>query len=266
MIFSCSNEIPSVPENKISEEEILEIYLVKGARKYSYLSKEWDEWINRGLEADSTIAYLWQQKALPFWKQKKYSQAIEFYDKAVKLDPARWLSRLGFLKCIFAKDYSAALFDLTKATKTYGTIYEQDHSLEFYKAICHLQLNNFKKALGILKTSVNKEKEISGPDWVHYLDYYYLGISHYEIGNYAKAIAEFDNALKSYPNFSDAQYYKSICLKYLGKQEMATALMKEGKLNFENGNSFNEDSSIYEDYPYQITWQWSSSHLMLKQQ
>lgn len=262
--FGCINAQPPVSETIIPEEEILDIYLVKGARKYSYLSKEWDDWISRGLEADSTIAYLWQQKALPYWKQKKYSQAIKFYDKAVELDPERWLSRLGFLKCIFAKDYPEALLDLIAATNTYGSIYEQDHSLKFYMGICHLQMDEYEKALGIMEETVSSEILVSGAEWVHYLDYYYLGICHYELGNYEKAIMEFNNALQGYPTFSDAQYYKSISLKYLGKHETAKALMKLGKLNHEKGNSFNEDSSVYEDYPYQITWQWRSAHLMLK--
>lgn len=56
-----------------SQDEIIQEYLINGAWKYTYLSKEWDEWINLGLQKDSTIAYLWQQKALPFLETKKIS-------------------------------------------------------------------------------------------------------------------------------------------------------------------------------------------------
>ena len=45
-----------------SKDQILETYLEKGAWQHHYLSKEWEEWIDKGLAKDSTIAYLWQQK------------------------------------------------------------------------------------------------------------------------------------------------------------------------------------------------------------
>ena len=126
-----------------------------------------------------------------------------------------------------------------------------------------MQLNKFEKAKSILEQTINSETKKSGPAWVHFLDYFYLGISHYELGNYEIANSHFNAALKDYPKFSDAQYYKSICLHYLKKPSEAKALMTLAKLNFESGFTFNEDSSRYEDYPYQITWQWSSCHAML---
>ena len=50
--------------------QIINTYLKNGAWNYGYLSKEWGEWIDKGLEQDSTVAYLWQQKALPYWKSR----------------------------------------------------------------------------------------------------------------------------------------------------------------------------------------------------
>lgn len=263
-LLSCSRVEKKVASSTEVQEEIIDTYLRNGAWKYHYLSKEWEEWINKGLEKDSNVAYLWQQKALPYWKQKKYSQAIRLYRRAVELDPQRWLSRLGFLKCVFAKNYASALEDLSLSREKYGLIYEQDHSLEFYMGLCFLQLNKYENAKSILEQSVMSEREKSGPDWVHYLDYYYLGIAFYELGNYEQAIVQFDHALKNYPKFSDGQFYKSICLNYLNKPGEAKALMIEAKQNYENGNSFNEDSSRYEYYPYQLTWQWTSCLAMLK--
>jgi len=243
--------------NNLDQDKIVEKYLKNGAWNHHYLTKEWDQWINKGLQKDSTIAYLWQQKALPFWKQKKYQLAISYYDKAVHLDREKWLSRLGFLKCIFAKDYSSALVDLIDYQKEFGSTHEQDHTLEFYIGICNLQLNHYDNALKILKENVENQESEYGINWVHFLDRYYLAIAYYETNNYKNAITEFNKVLNEYPNFSDAQYYKSICLKYIGQIEEAKALMIIGKDNFEKGNTFNEASSLYEIYPYQLTWQWS---------
>lgn len=262
--ISCNKKPTQEKPIGKNQDEILNTYLKNGAWKHHYTTKEWDEWINKGLKQDSTIAYLWQQRAMPLWKQKKYQLAISYFDKAVALDRKKWLSRLGFLKCIFAKDYNAALKDLTTYKQEFGSTYEQDHSLEFYIGLCYLQLNHYDKALVNLQESVNYEIDQHGENWVHYLDRFYLAIAFYELGEYKKAILEFDKVLKEYPNFSDAKYYKSISLNYLNKKEEAKLLMAEGKLNFKNGNTFNEDSSLYEDYPYQLTWQWEATDYILK--
>ena len=96
-LFGQNNEFTS----KNNEEKTIELYLKNGAWNHHYLSKEWNKWIDKGILEDSTIAVFWQQKALPFWKQKKYESAIRYYNKAVLYDRQTWLSRLGFLKCIF---------------------------------------------------------------------------------------------------------------------------------------------------------------------
>ena len=250
--------------NTIDQEQVLNEFLVEGARKYHYTLREWDEWIMKGLEVDSTVAYLWQQKALPYWKQKKYQLAISCYNKAVQFNRKRWLSRLGFLKCIFAKDYIGSLADLKTYISEFGSTVEQDHSLEIYMGICYLQLNQFDNALKALEENVEREEKIYGADWVHYLDRYYLAIAYYEKGYFNKAIVELDKVLIEYDNFSDAQYYKSLCLNYLGNKNDAKSIMADGKLNFESGFTFNEDSNLYEDYPYQITWQWNATWQLLQ--
>ena len=263
MFFTyCQAQNDVIAENH-NQENIINKYLKNGAWNYHYLTKEWEAWIDKGIEEDSTIAYLWQQKALPFWKQKKYQLAITYYNKAVAFDNQEWLSRLAFLKCIFAKDYNGSLTDLSTYKAAYGSIYEQDHSLEFYMGICYLQLNQFDDAFKVLKENIQYQEKEYGAGWVHYLDRYYLGIAYYEKNDYTLAIAEFDKALKEYSNFSDAQYYKSICLNYLGQKEAAKVLMGTGKVNYENGFTFNEDSNKYENYPYQLTWQWQTAQLML---
>jgi len=259
----CKGQDKDIVTNN-RQDAIIGKYLNNGAWNHHYLTKEWDEWVNKGIQEDSTIAYLWQQKALPFWKQKKYQLAIMYYNKAVDLDRQQWLSRLAFLKCIFAKDYNGALVDLIAYKKEYGSTYEQDHTLEFYMGICYLQLNQFDNALKILKENVETQENEYGVSWVHFLDRYYLAMAYYEQNNYTMTISELDKVLKEYPNFSDAQYYKSICLNYLGEKEKAKILIIEGKSNFENGNTFNEDSNIYENYPYQLTWQWEVAQSILK--
>jgi tetratricopeptide (TPR) repeat protein len=264
LLFACKQDTPlenfSLQEY---QEVIIDKFLKNGAWNYHYLTKEWGEWIDKGIKEDSTIAILWQQKALPFWKQKKYQLATSYYEKAVKYDRALWLSRLGFLKCVFAKDYPNALKDLTTYISEFGSTYQQDHPLEMYMGICYLQLGDTKKAYEVLKAEVETQAQEFGEDWVPFLDRFYLGVTLYELNEYESAIGQFDKALLAYPNFSDAQYYKSLCMHYLGRKEEAQNLMANAKSNFESGFTFNEDSSKYEDYPYQVTWQWAAAESLV---
>ena len=263
--LGCNSNIDQKqhPISSPNTDYIIDTYLKNGAWNYHYLTKEWDEWINKGIAEDSTIAYLWQQKALPFWKQKKYQQATSYYDKAVQFDRKGWLARRGFLKCIFTKDYTASLIDLKDYRDEFGPTYEQDHSLEFYMSVCYLQLNQYNQAFTILEKEIDQQKLEYGDQAIHYLDQFYLAIALFELKEYNKAISQLDIVLTKYPRFSDAQYYKSLCLHYLNQKNEAKTLALQGKANFENGYTFNEDSSKYEDYPYQITWQWEAIESIL---
>src|SRR5699024_2509890 len=125
LIFSCieKNDWKESEEtfiiNEEKQEEIIEKYLRNGAWKHELYSMEWQEEINKGLAQDSTIAYLWQQKAMPLFKQRKYEAGMEFIDKAVQYDPERWQDYRAFIKCIFAKTYREAIIDFEDYKEKY---------------------------------------------------------------------------------------------------------------------------------------------------
>ncbi|MEN5436586.1 tetratricopeptide repeat protein [Sphingobacterium faecium] len=254
-LFSCQNakiEKTSPEENKSKQKAIVDRYLVDSAHQYSYYSKEWQKYIDMGLKEDSTIAYLWQQKAMPLFKQGKYELGMQYLDKAVFYDKDNYLNYRGFIKCIFAKTYQEAIVDFEEAISLHGNSHVMDHSYQFYIALSLLQLNEFEKAEVILKQEIDKMLQELGEDWVHHLDLFYYGISQYEQGKYNMAIKTFDRALNKYQQFSDAKYYKAISLVHLDKTEAASKLIEEATIDRKNGYTINEDNAIYERYPYQI--------------
>ncbi len=118
-----------------------------------------------------------------------------------------------------------------------------------------MQLNEFKKAEQILQSDFDRTIKERGESWIHYLDLVYMGIIQYELRNYARAISYFDKSLAEYVEFSDAKYYKGICLLHLNEdQNKVEILMKEAKKDSEKGYSRNEDNSFYEAYPYKVNW------------
>ena len=238
---------------KIRQDKIIEEYLTNCAEKYNYTIQmsERQACLDEGLKIDSTIAYLWQQKAMPYFKVRKYEVGMTFLDKAVEYNPERWQPYRGFMKCIFSKSYKDAIADLEDCKKKFGNGYVMDHTYDFYIALSYLQLNEYEKAERILQKYVDeiyKDRQ----QLEHQTAYFYLGIAKYELKKFDDAIAIFDKALKIYPNFSDVKFYKAVCLSLLSKQEEATELFKQVKEDFKLGYKLNEDNVIYELYPYQL--------------
>lgn len=244
--------LPCLSQSK--QDAIIEKYLTQGAYRYHYTLQGWQDQIDLGLAQDSTLAILWQNKALPYWKTKKYDLALACYDKAVFYDRETYLGRRGYLKCIFKKDYQGAIEDMQLAQEEFGYNYQSDHSYSFYIALSYLQLNAFTKAHEILQADFNRTIQKQGESWIHYLDLFYMGIIYYELRDYTKARLYFDKALLEYPQFSDAKYYKGLCYLVEGDTAQAENLMREAKINFEQGYTFNEGDSPYETYPYQVNW------------
>jgi tetratricopeptide (TPR) repeat protein len=257
-IYLEKNEIKKTDSElkiiKQRQDSLIDLHLKNGAWKYNYYSSEWQSEIDKGLAKDSTIAYMWQQKAMPLFKQGKYEIGMEYIDKAVKYDRQGWQDYRAFIKCIFAKTYREAIKDFEDCKKRFGYRYVMDHSYDFHIALSYLQLNEFKKAEQIFKIDYEKQLSEHGEDWLHPVDLFYYGISKYEQGKYKEAIELFDLALKIHAQFSDAQYYKAMCLGKIGKGAEAQELMKIAKINGKQGFTFNEDNVIYERYPYQIRW------------
>ncbi|ESU24519.1 hypothetical protein FEDK69T_09680 [Flavobacterium enshiense DK69] len=243
-------------DKKKAQEAIVKEYLTDCALKYnySYQMAEWQACLDAGLKKDSTIAYLWQQKAMPYFKARKYEIGMVFIDKAVKYDAERWQSYRAFIKCIFAKTYKDAITDFEDCKRKFGNNYVMDHTYNFYIALCYLQLNEFKKAEVLLQDYVDSTQKLKGEDWVHHTALFYLGISIYEQARWDEAITTFDRALTRYKNYSDVKYYKGVCLYRLGKIQECETMMKESKEDYALGYKINEDNVAYETYPYQIKW------------
>lgn len=251
-LFACAQEKPKTKKEK--QDAIIKEHLEGCAYQYDYTISmvEWQECIDNGLKKDSTIAYLWQQKAMPLFKARKYEAGMIFLDKAVKYDKKSWLPYRAFIKCIFSKTYKDAIVDFEESKKIFGNTYEMDHTYDFYIGLSYLQLNDFKKAEEIFKNNIEFVKNTQSEDAIHHLDLFYYGISKYEQNKLEEAIVEFDKALEKYPEFSDVEIYKGICLYKLGQKEKSEALIEKAKADLKKGYTINEDNAIYERYPYQI--------------
>jgi len=262
VLIGCNQKknLKTSKENEVSkftqkqQDSVIEVYLKNGAWQNDPYSQEWQKEIDKGLEVDSTVAYFWQQKAMPLFKQSKYELGMPFIDKAVKYNPKKWQDYRAFIKCIFSKQYKDAIVDFRDYQDKYGYGFVMDHSYNFYIALSYLQLNEFEKAERIFEKDYNKTIQENKEGWLHHLDLFYYGISKYEQKKYKEALELFDKALEIYPQFSDVLYYKAKILYKLGRPEEGEQLYQDAKENANKGYSINEDNAIYERYPYQVRW------------
>lgn len=239
-----------------TQQEIIDDYVYNCADKYSYRFNhhKYQQCLDDGINKDPNISYLWQQKAMPYFKARKYEVGMQYLDKAVKINKVRYLPYRGFIKCIFTKTYKEAIKDFEEIKAIEGNSIVMDHSYDFYLALSHLQLNHFEKSEDIFLKDVNAQIEEWGEKEYHHLSIFYLGISQYEQKKWEEANKSFNKTLEKYPTFSDAMYYKSICLYKQGKIDEYKEWYAKAKENGEAGNTISEDNSLYETYPYQILW------------
>lgn len=254
LIAAKSVSAQSISQTKKNQEALIEAYKPKvESYNYNYQMTQWQSTLDEALAIDSTVAYFWQQKAMPYFKARKYEIGMGFIDKAVALDPEEYLPYRAFIKCIFAKTYRESIADFESCLKQFGNRYVMDHTYNFYIALCCLQLNQYEKAEKLLGGYLEEWKKRNDE---HPTALFYYGIAKYERNQYNEAIDAFDRALKIYPRFSDAKYYKAICYARLGKPQQEIAkLLEESKTDFKSGYKLNEDNTAYEQYPYQKIWQ-----------
>jgi len=249
--FAQAPQLESSPKRSLSASDSAALvkYFSK-LNEYPLYFEKRGKYIDSILQIMPDNAYMWQQRAMLLFKQRKYEIGMPYLDNAVKYDRSEYLDYRAFMKCIFSKDYSGSIADFNEVKKIKGNQSIMDHSYDFYIGLCYLQLNNFDSAEYFFTKTIDDEKEKFG---VHALHWFYLGIVKYEKEDYPNAIACFDSSLSIYHNFSDAKYYKALCLESLKKYSEASKVMNEAALDFKYGTTINEDNVIYEKYPYQIS-------------
>ncbi len=245
---------PKASPQPLTEDQIIDRYVKNGAWHYWMFSPEWQMCLDSAIAINPKIAYVYQQKAMPYFKQRKYEVGMQWLDKAVEFDAKKYIDYRAFMKCIYSKSYREAIQDFVEAQRLINENgFVMDHSFNFYIGICHLQLNNYERAIEYLQKSISFTVNGNGEKWVPYLENFYLAISYQELQKHEEAIQYFDKTLAVYKEFSDAEYYKAFSL-FRSRKQLAQAmeLIKDSQQHFLLGYTINEINAKYEKYPYQI--------------
>jgi tetratricopeptide (TPR) repeat protein len=241
--------------SKKIRDSLIVKYIDNGANaeKTDYNSPIWQSYCDSLIKICPNIAVSYQLKALPFIKMGDYATAFPLEDKAVELAPKEYTAYRGFLKCIFTKDYEAAITDFRKAQQLTPGNYEMDHTYLFYEGLCNLELKQYHKAEQNFKQDILIQTGGDPNKNIHFNSLLYIGILYYEMHKDERAKEYLVKCLLKYKELPDANYYLALIYKRERNIELQNKYFQIARQSKAKGYGLNEGNVYYVYYPHQIT-------------
>ena len=238
---------------KADQDSLVARYLDRGAHRVSSLSPQWGQYCDSLIAACPSIAYAYQQKAMPLIKCGDYAKAMPLVDRAVALDASRWLAYRGFLKCIFTKDYAGALADFRRVAQLKPNGREMDHTYAFFSGLCHLETGNYPQAERYFEEDMRLQRGPDGRGEIHFNTLLYAGYLALKRQQYPQAQAHLERCLKAYAQHPEGNYYLALAHRAQGNHALADQHLAAAQRALIGGYRLNEDNMFYANYPGQIT-------------
>ena len=234
-MFSCKNETTNL--NAAEKRQAAEARYKK-AIFYTQGSTAFQNGIVEALEIDPTYEQGVYELSVAHLKRGMPNKWLPQYNKAVKMDSVSRIPWRGYLYLWFYRDYKKAIADFDASDTLTPNFIDapQGHSVDYWRGIAYLGLNNHEKSNWYFEKHITKEAEDFGEDYVDLTAFLYNGISYYEAGNYEKALINFDKQLEYGKDLSaDAKYYKAKIFKSQDKIATAKTLIDSAIDNFNSG-------------------------------
>lgn len=170
----------------------------------------------------SSFAIAYREKSVPYLKRGLFAEWKKLIDKAVGLEPLRYLGIRGWCLFKFLRDYKNAMADfilLDSLSKgNMGASGDGDYALRTLLALCKRELGDLKGAL------TEFDKYISEAEKTNHLksyDYLLRGITRLKNLDYTGAMSDFEKQKNSYPLLADTWYYIGKVFAAQGKNDLA---------------------------------------------
>lgn len=234
--FSCDKELSIEEKKKLSDEMINGGHSI--LRPYSQGSVKMMTYTEEAITLDPLNADAWRELSIPYLKRGMPNKWKPLFDKAVLYDSIQWQPWRGYLYLWFYRDYKKAIADFDASDTLTPKFIDapQGHSVDYWRGIAYLGLNNHEKSNWYFEKHIKKEIKDFGEDYVELTAFLYNGIAYFEAENYKKAMDNFDRQLKNGRNLSaDAKYYKAKIFKIENKIDEAKAIIDEAIDDFNSG-------------------------------
>ena len=191
-------------------------------------------------ESDQENSDALMERSVDFNKAGDFRKGFEYLDKAVALDPASHLGYRGWIRLRKMRDYDKALIDFDRLDSLTPNVVDAPwgEDIDFLRGECFFGKKDYQKAIELFKRNIKVQKE----DWVDIHSFVYLGLCEYGLGNYEKAILEFQRALNQSKYTPEAYLGIAKAYKNLGEIERAkeNILRAEENIAYKREDFYNE--------------------------
>ncbi|MEM7716637.1 MAG: tetratricopeptide repeat protein, partial [Cyanobacteria bacterium P01_A01_bin.68] len=222
------NKFPLVPienmsvknNSSISKEKMSEVLLRPGNQlwrlgKFDEANAAFDEIVKLEPTA-SILVKSYYAKSLALKYQKKYSEALNALNKAIKNKDdfyEAWREK-GEILYILGR-YSEALSSIEKSIEVNNKNFQEykDFSLYSWRGQLLHKLKQYSKAIEAYSQAIQIKP--------HPFNYLNRGIALFHLGRQKEAIKNYTEAIKSKPNYAEAYFNRGIILSNTGDKEKA---------------------------------------------
>jgi tetratricopeptide (TPR) repeat protein len=199
----------------------------------------------KAIEYDQENSDAWMERSVAFNKAGDFEKGFEYLNKAVELDPKLHLGYRGWIRLRKMRDYDKALQDFNILDSLTPNFVDAPwgEDIDFLRGECYFGKKEYQKAIELFNRNIQNQKE----DWVDIHSFVYLGLCEYELGNYEKAITEFQRALKQTENVPESYFGMARAYQKLGQIKKA----KENISKAENSMHYKRDD-VYNEFLNEI--------------
>lgn len=187
----------------------------------------------------------YMEYSVHFNKAGDFENGFKYLNKAVELEPEMHLGYRGWIRLRKMRDFDKALSDFERLDRLTPKFIDAPwgENIDFLRGECYFGKKEYKKAIELFNLNVKNNKE----DWVDIHTFVYLGLCEYKLGNYEKAISEFERALNQSEYTTESFFGISKAYYKLGNIEKA----KENILEAEK-NIHSKRDDIYNEFLNEI--------------
>jgi len=171
------------------------------------------------------FADAWREKSVPYLKRGDFVNWKKYIDKAVELNPFRFLSIRGWCRFKFLRDYEGALDDLKKNdTLTKFASYNSgdgNYELHVIMALCERELGNNVAALKYFAIGIDSVIAKRGNSAAGLYSYVHLAVTKMRMKDYEGAMNALEKQNGVYDKYAETYYYMGCINIITGKKKLA---------------------------------------------
>ncbi len=205
------------------------------AGTYPQGSRSSQECLDSAIRLCPTMADAWRELSVPYLKRGDFVTWRKYIDKAVALQPARFLDIRGWCRFKFLRDYEGALEDLHKFDSLSHFLSKHTgdgaYSLNIIMALCERELGNYANAAYYFSQGIDSTRK----DFIGLFDYLHRAVLKLRQQDYTGALSDLALQEKLCKNYVETSYYKGIAYRSLGKHTQAKKQFKNAARLYKEG-------------------------------